>query len=239
MHVVFAAALLALASAAPTPSPSPEASPAPAIGAWPGLAPLLVKGQVLSIASGYFIFTSGDAVRMSPDLAVPKGVTTGSYVRITIDPLTHAVTAIEREPKIALAGEIEAASIPRDYVVVSARSAPLPAPSVQAGGPASGPVTVTILVHVPGNTPPSDQVYLSTDRSSYSPSEISMQRIDGTTFSVSVSLAGNTTLKYQFTRGTYATVERDRTGGIIPPRVLNAAPNAKSDDSVARWADLS
>jgi hypothetical protein len=40
--------------------------------------------------------------------------------------------------------------------------------------------------------------------------------------------------KIRFTRGTYATVERDRKGGIIPPRVLNAAPNAKSDDSVAR-----
>jgi len=204
------------------------------------LGPLLVKGQVLSIAAGFFIFTSGDALRLTPELLVPKGVTTGSYVRITVDRLTHAVTSIELEPRIALAGEIEAAKIPRDFVIVSAKSAPLPAPSGQTGGTAGGgPVTVTIVVHVPGNTPASDQVYLSTDRSSYSPSEIAMQRIDGMTFSVTVSLAGNSTLKYQFTRGTYATVERDRTGGIVPPRILNAAPNAKSDDSVARWADLS
>ena len=136
-------------------------------------------------------------------------------------------------------GEIDAAHIPRQYVVVSPKSAPLPASSSQAGGATSGAPTVTIVVHIPGNTPATDPVYLSTDRSSYNPSEIPMQRVDATTFSATVSLPAGTVLKYEFTRGTYTTVERDRTGGIVTPRVIDATANAKTDDTVVRWADLS
>ena len=198
-----------------------------------------MRGQILAIAGGYCIFTNGDAVRLSPDLVVPKGVTTGSLVRVTIDRSTAAVVAIEREPKIDLAGEIDAAKIPREFVVVSPKSAPLPAPSASAGAGGSGPVTVTVLVHVPGNTPTSDTVYLSTDRSSYSPSEVPMQRVDGTTFKAAVTLPAGTVLRYTFTRGTYATVERDRTGGIVPPHVIGGAPGVTTDDTVLRWADLS
>jgi hypothetical protein len=193
---------------------------------------------VLAIAGGYCIFTTGDAVRIDPGAAIPKGITTGSYVRITIDRGSREVVRIERDPKLELAGEIDVANVPRQYVVVSPKSAPLPAPSGQPGASASGPVTVTIVVHVPGNTPTSDIVYLSTDRSSYSSAEIPMQRVDGTTFRVAVTLPANTAMKYVFTRGTYATVERDRTGGIVTPRTVNAIPNTTTDDTVARWADL-
>ena len=252
MRVFIAAALLALAAPAfgdgpPAPTPVPSATPTPTPAPAPtpiaspsdDIVPLYVKGQVLTIASGYFIFTSGDSVRMLPGIVVPAGVMTGSYVRVTIDQLQRAITAIELEPKIVLAGEIGASDIPRQYVVVSPKSAPLPVPSGQTGGGVGGSVSVSIVVHVPGNTPATDPVYLSTERSSYNPSEIPMQRVDATTFSVTVSLPAGTALRYEFTRGTYTTVERDRTGGIVSPRVINSAPNAKSDDTVARWADLS
>jgi hypothetical protein len=245
LRFAFAAVALALAVAPvsalavphpPVPSPSP-----PAAAASPGsvLPAVYVKGQVLTISSGYLIFTTGDAVPLQDDLAVPRGIRTGSIVRITLDQVLRRVTQIELEPKIVLAGEVDAANIPRQYVVVSPKSAPLPAPSGQTVANQGGAIDVTIVVHIPGNTPASDDVYLSTERSSYNPSEIRMQRVDGSTFSVSMSLAANTTLKYEFTRGTYATVERDRTGGIVSPHLLNAVPNAKTDDTVARWADIS
>jgi len=223
----------------PAPSASPVPTPTPIKSPSDDIVPIYVKGQVLTIASGYFIFTSGDSVRMIPGLVVPAGVMTGSYVRVTIDQLQRAITAIELEPKIVLAGEISASDIPRQYVVVSPKSAPLPVPSGQTGSGGGGSVSVNIVVHVPGNTPATDPVYLSTERSSYSPSEIPMQRVDATTFSVTISLSAGTALRYEFTRGTYTTVERDRTGGIVSPRVIDAAANAKSDDTVARWADLS
>jgi hypothetical protein len=66
-----------------------------------------------------------------------------------------------------------------------------------------------------------------------------MDRVDGSTFSISVAVAQGTALKYQFTRGSYATVERDRTGGIVNPHVVLAEPNAKTNDTVTRWADIS
>jgi len=200
---------------------------------------LYVHGQVLTISGGFFVFTSGDSLRVASGLVVPAGVTTGSYVRISVDQLGRDVTRIELEPHAAFASEIDAANIPRQYVVVSPKSAPLPVGTGQSASAGSGPVTVTIVVHVPGNTPSTDDVYLATERSNYSPAEVRMDRVDGSTFSTSVSVAQSTALKYQFTRGSFATVERDRTGGIVQPHVLLAAPNAKSDDTVIRWADLS
>jgi hypothetical protein len=217
------------------PSPSPTASASP-----PGnVPPLYVHGQVLTISGGYFIFTSGDSMRVASGLIVPPGVTTGSYVRVTVDQLARVVTAIELEPHANLPAEIDAANIPRQYVVVSPKSAPLPAPTGQSAAAGNGLVTVTIVVHVPANTPTSDDVYLATDRSSYSPAEVRMDRVDGSTFSISVAVAQGTALKYQFTRGSYATVERDRTGGIVNPHVVLAEPNAKTNDTVTRWADIS
>jgi hypothetical protein len=235
----FTAPPVAKSTAPPSPSPSPSVAPPAAPAAGRPIPPLFVHGNVLTISGGFFIFTSGDAVRVASGLVIPSGVTTGSYVRVTIDQLARVVTTIVLEPRSSLAGEIDVASMPRQYVVVSPKSAPLPAPSGQSAAAGNSLVTVTIVVHVPGNTPSSDDVYLASDRSSYSPAEVRMNRVDGVTFSASVSLAQGTTLKYQFTRGSFATVERDRTGGIVEPHILVAAPNAKSSDTVARWADLS
>jgi hypothetical protein len=241
LTVLLACPANATSHPSPAPSTAPLAAPSASPAALPGaeIPPLYVRGQVLTISGGFCIFTTGDGVRVDPALVVPKGVKTGSYVRVTIDQVSRAVVAIELEPKVDLAGEVEVANIPRQYVVVSPKSAPAPAPSGQAGTSSSGPVTVTIVVHVPGNTPTSDTVYLSTDRSSYSSAEIPMNRVDGTTFRVPVTLPAGTGMKYMFTRGTYATVERDRTGGIVTPRTVNAIPNTTTDDTVARWADLS
>jgi hypothetical protein len=248
-----AAALPALRpSETPPPEPSPSLPPAPL--PLPGasssprppvppendaIPPLYVRGQVLAISGGFFIFTTGDSLRVGSGLVIPAGVTTGSYVRVTIDQLARTIDAIELEPHAVVTGEIDAANIPRQYVVVSAKSAPLPAATGQSASSGNSLLTLTIVVHVPGNTPTSDDVYLATERSNYSPAEVRMDRIDGSTFSTSISVVSGTLLKYQFTRGTYATVERDRTGGIVEPHTLLAAPSAKSSDTVVRWADLS
>jgi hypothetical protein len=160
-------------------------------------------------------------------------------VRASLDQPTHSVVALELEPRTNVTGEIEVADLPRQYVVASERSVAPPPPS----GPtiaalASGLVTVTIDVTIPANTPTADDVYLATDRSNFSSAEIRMQRVDARDFTVSIGLESNTKLRYTFTRGTNATIERDKTGGIPAPRTLLAAPNAVAHDTVARWADL-
>jgi hypothetical protein len=230
-----------VALAEPAPSAAPSAVPFPlATAATLQVAPdLFVRGQLLSTSGGYLVFTNGSAIRLAPDVLVPKGATIGSDVRAVLDQRTHSVRSIELEPHTPVTGEIDVADVPQQYVVVSQRSIPPPPPSgTTIGALAGGLFTVQIDVRVPANTPTSDDVYVSTDRSDYSPAEIKMQRVDARTFTVSIGLAGNTKLRYAFTRGTNNTVERDKTGGIIVPRTLIVAPGTTAHDTVARWADV-
>ena len=92
-----------------TPAPSPSAAPSATPGAIsaataePAVPPLYVHGQVLTISGGFFVFTSGDSLRVVSGLVIPAGVTTGSYVRISIDQLGRVVTSIELEPRTSMA----------------------------------------------------------------------------------------------------------------------------------------
>jgi len=205
---------------------------------------LHARGQVLAIGTRYLVFATGDALRLRPGTVVPKGTTLGSVVLVTLDPLAHDVSAIALEGA-PVAGEIAIAQVPREFVVAAPRSArpivseaaaPSATAAARAGSDAASP-TVMLVVTVPTNTPPTDDVYVATDRSNYGPSEIRMQRIDSRRFTAAVAFDVNGRVKYQYTRGSYATVERDRSGGIVEPHAV-ARPTQKIEDSVTRWADL-
>ena len=239
-HAAFVALMLLGAGRAPAfaqvlPAPTPVAAPAP---------PLLVRGQVLSAGRGYLVFTTGDAVRIRPGTPLPPRAVAGSLVRVAIDTLDGAIVSVVYEPAAALPGEIDATNIPRQYVAVSPKSAPSAAPPALAvtradtpAGAADGTFAITVAVRVPPNTPVGDDVYLATDRSNFNPSEIRMQRLDATDFSVSLALRAGTRLRYQFTRGSFATVERDRSGAIVDAHVLDVTRDVKTADVVVRWAD--
>lgn len=204
---------------------------------------LHVRGAILAIDARYVVFATGDAIRLRAGTAVPKGATIGSMVLVTIDRSERAIDAIVLDAHAS--DEIAIADILRPFVVASAasaRSAPEPvrAGASAIGGAGDAPTraiaNVTIVVTIPTNTAPGDDVYLSTDRSNYSPSELRMQRVDARHFTATVALDASGKLKYQFTRGTYATVERDRSGGIVAPHLADGT-TAKIDDTVTRWAD--
>jgi hypothetical protein len=201
-------------------------------------AALVVRGQILTTDAEYLVFTTGDAVRLgairSPSANPQQGLL-GRPVRIVIDTRTHLVTSIELDPGSPEAGEIDASKLPRDLVAVDPRTAQ----AAPGGGAAAvaGQVTVTIEVRVPDDTPPNDDIYLATERTNYNAAELRMNRIDARRWTISLPLAGDTALHYIFTRGSYATVERQRGGGIVTPRALTAAGNAATHDVVARWAD--
>jgi len=158
---------------------------------------------------------------------------------VTVDRLQHDVTLIELDPPRSYPSDVDIADLPRDFIAQSPKSVRPVTKGPTVGAVAAGTVSVTIEVRVPAQTPPTDDVYLSTDRSNYSPAEIRMQRVDARRFTITLGLPAGTLLKYQFTRGNYQTVERDRTGGIVRPHQLPVAPNARSNDTVARWADIS
>jgi len=208
--------------------------------AWPARAAgtqqkLVVDGVALVAANGYLVFTTGDAVKLAPDVAT-NGVTLGKPVRVVLDPLTHLATALDADPGPEEPGEVDAAALPRAYVAVDPRSAQVPSAG-RGPGAQAGLATVTIDVKVPDDTPPGDDIYLATDRSGFSASELRLNRVDAHRWSVALQLAAGSTLHYLFTRGSYATVERTRGGGIAPARSVTAAGRTTVDDAVARWAD--
>ena len=223
------AALVALASASPAPAQTPHPSPTPAA--------LAVRGQFLSLGKGYLIFTTGDALAVDPALRPPPGLRIGMEVRAALDPSSHRVASLERadgsEP-----GDVDIEKLSREYVVADPRSARATAsPAAAASSAPSAEATITIYVRVPGSTPAGDDVYVSTDRSNFTPSEIRMVRLDASRWSAQLRLPAGSRLRYDFSRGSFGNLERTRTGGIVTPRTIVATNGEKTDDTVESWAD--
>jgi hypothetical protein len=251
---VLASATAVSAQPVPTPSPAASASPSAAVAspaAQPSapvnaspqasgspLEPDAVVGQVLAVAGGFLVFTTGDAVRLAPGLNVPPNFRLGVTVRAKLDPATRTITAVTSAAQ-AEPGDIDAVHLPRAYAVASPASlrTPAPAPDVSGGSGAHG-VTLSIDLRVPGSTPLTDDVYLATDRTNFNPSEIRMQRVDAQRFSTTLQLPVGTQLRYEFSRGSFATIERDKLGGIVTPREINLKADITVHDSVAGWADI-
>ena len=218
------AALPAAAGAEPPPTPTASA-PAAAVA----------HGRLLARTPRYLLFTSGGALALGSGTVVPTAATLGTTLRVWLERATHEVRTVEVEPGAALPGEVDVRELPRDFFV---NAASLPSPPA-AGKTASGAfaATVTLDVRVPAATPPDDDLYVSTDRSNFGPAEVRMTRVDARRFSVKLQLPAGTQLRYQYTRGSYATVERTRIGGIVTPRALTATDGTTVSDTVARWAD--
>lgn len=195
-----------------------------------------MHGQLLAFAPGYLVFTTGDAVRLG-DVQPAAHLALGSAITARIDTATRTVTAVTATTSAPKPGEIDASALPRELVAVDPRSAQTPAASAAGGGTAAGQVTVKINVRVPDVTPPTDDVYLSTDRTAYSAAELRMNRVDALDWTIELPLPAGTTLRYEFTRGSPATVERARDGTLVTPRELTATQGAAANDTVARWAD--
>jgi hypothetical protein len=228
-------ALAFVLAAAFSPPTAPSALPTPQT--IPPIAPSTVHGRLLIITPAYLVFTTGDAVRIGSVARIAPMLHLGQSIRVRFDPASHYVRSVEPAFGAAPQNEIDAAQLPRAYVTASrasSRSSANAATSAQ-----SKTVSVGFIVHVPDDTPISDDVYLTTERSNFSPAELKMNRIDVRRWSASLPLVEGTTLHYQYTRGNYSTVERDSGGGVITPHALEVHEGVRTDDTVARWADTS
>jgi hypothetical protein len=198
---------------------------------------VIVRGQFLVVANGYVVFTTGDAVRLGDTAQIAPSLHLGETIRVHLDPQTHRATEVEAATGPALSTDVDVSNIPGGYVVVSPGSARTAQNA--AGKNAAQLVTVRIDVTVPADTPPTDDVYLSTDRSAFSAAELRMNRVDAYHWTVTLPAVVGTTLQYEFTRGNYTSVERDPSGGVFAPRRLDIHPGIVTNDTVARWADIS
>lgn len=222
-------------SSSPQPSPSPSTLPTPTTS--PVSAPSSVHGRLLLITPAYLVFTTGDAVRLDTDTRVAPNLRLGQPIRVRFDPVSHHVRSVEVAKGANPPNEADASALPRSYVAVSPASA-------RSGENAKTVrqttiINITFVVHVPDDTPIGDDIYLSTERSNFSPAELKMNRTDVRRWSISLPLVEGTTLHYQYTRGNYATVERDDGGGVIAPHTVEVHEHVHTDDTVARWADTS
>jgi Starch binding domain len=102
-------------------------------------------------------------------------------------------------------------------------------------------VTVTFVVSVPVNTPPSDVIYLSSNTTNWSPNGVRMSPLTGNRWSAALALPAGSSLQYKYTRGSWSTDERNAAGIEIANRslsVVKSGPAQAIKDTVTRWADL-
>lgn len=259
--LVFLAILGLCATGAFAQTAAPTAPPA---AATPSTGLLRYSGQLLDVQRGFAFFTTGDAFRLAPGVKIVDARTgaataqlpaTRTFARASFDGSGQIVElAISSKPLPAEATYLDA----HKYAV--AFSSPAPNPELDPNRPRTGPpgsaprqsripltgkiVPVRFLVRVPPNTKLSDPVYMSTDVAGWNATAIRMERVDGLHYAVTLPLRTGTEFAYKYTRGSWRSAERGRTGIEAPARsfFLDATevgePDTKlRDDVVYNWSD--
>jgi hypothetical protein len=178
--------------------------------------PLACRGDRLAIAGGAVLRLADDA---SCATVVP-----GRAVGVALDDQGRAVL------RSLDATARPASEIPRSAFVL--------APADENAADDASLVTVTIDVTVPPRTPPTDDIYVSTERSGWSPSEIRMDRVDARHYRLALRLRRDARVAFRITRGSYATIERDATRALPPAHIAVGEPNARLPITVDAWADV-
>lgn len=99
---------------------------------------------------------------------------------------------------------------------------------------------VTLRVTVPSATPESDTVFIAGDFQGWNPGSAAhaLSRQPDGHWSITLDLVPGTTIRFKFTRGSWARVEKGAAGEEIADRVLTPQAGQSYDFAVARWADL-
>lgn len=218
---MIARALAAAALALATLAAAPEAAPAP---------PLATAGAyravALAVNGGRVVLAGGGVLRLAPGCACDANVA-GHAVALALD-AGGSVTQLHRaQPGTQLRA---ASDIPATAYVFAVQSS--------TNGDPNNPVTVTIVAAVPAQTPPGDDVYVSTERSSWNPAELRMNRVDALHWSLTLTVPRGAHIAFRFTRGTFATTERNQARQLPPAHVLVAEAGAKDAVTVPAWADI-
>ncbi|HMD02262.1 MAG TPA: hypothetical protein VKG44_04785 [Candidatus Baltobacteraceae bacterium] len=235
--------------ALPTPAPLGSVATLPPISATATPAPsgqiIRYAAQLIDVRNGFAFFTTGDAFRLAPNYALRDAATNGPttlqpvtriYARASFDTGSGAIVelALSKKP---LPQEASYQSIEKFAVAVST---PFPNPDLKAVEGYNGkPVLVVITVEVPPTTPFSDNVYIATDTSGWSPTAIKLNRIDSLHYRIATTYASGTKLLYRYTRGSWPTSERGQNGLQVTHSAI--VPNLdvkRLADTVYAWADI-
>jgi hypothetical protein len=240
---------LARGGALPTPAPLGSVATLPPIDATATPAPsgklLKYSGEILDLRGSFVFFTTGDAFRLAPDYKLTAASGTGPT---TLKPVTrtYAIASFDSGSGAVVALALSRQPLPQDasYDQVKnfavAISTPFPNPDIQQGGEGydGKPVFVVFTVQVPPNTPFTDQVYIATDTSGWSPTALKMDRIDALHYRAQMQLPSGTKLLYRYTRGSWGTSERGQNGlQTTHSAVIPNLDVKRLADTVYSWAD--
>ena len=165
--------------------------------------------------------SGGGVLRISPQGSC-TGVVAGRAISVTLDDETRAIPQ-KLDPAAHPASELPKAAF-----------AFLPS---TAAVPEGKDVTITIIVAIPPSTPPGSDIFLSTERSGYSPAEILMDQLDARRYRLQLPLHEGGRLAFRVTRGTFSTIERDAKGRLPPPHIAIGQAGAVLNITVEAWSD--
>jgi len=261
MRYFFVVAIAVALCGAATPAPTWTAPPtAAAQTAAPIEGLLKFTGELLDVQRGFVFFTTGDAFPIAPDAKIinydtqqptTQKPTTRMFAQATFEGGKIVALAIANHPLPPGTSYAEV----HKYAV--ALSPPVANPDLDPNHPRPGvgkdtsriPLTgkivqVRFVVQVPPTTPMSDAVYMSTDVSGWNPQATRMERFDALHYAVTLPLRTGTEFFYKYTRGSWQSSERGRTGIEEAPHhfflgatALGEPDTQVRDDIVYNWAD--
>jgi hypothetical protein len=196
------------------PTPSPEPSP-----------PAEIRAVVLACRDQRLALAGGGVLRLGPETACP-GAGAGRTFALSFDAGGTVVVRLRPVRPGETLGE-------PDRIPAAAWAVP-PRQTTEA----AEKVPVVIDVYVPPRTPVTDDVYLSTERSNWNPTEIRMNRVDGRHFTATLVVARGTTIPFRVSRGSYATLERDAARTVPPPHLIRAEAGWTIRVDVPAWGDI-
>jgi hypothetical protein len=215
-------------------------------------------GQLLAYQGGYVFFTTGDGFRVAPNIAILDDATRKPtsmrpaprlYARANFDDkgtvteldLSQSALPVEPLPDNVRQFAVQLSpQVPNPELSGSAANAI--SNIATAGRTFSGkPVLVVITVQVPPSTPPTAEIYLTTDTTGWNAQAIQLDRIDALHFRVTRKIASGTVMRYLYTRGSFQSEERAENGLDRTPRevVIGDADVRAINDIVYNWADQS
>lgn len=183
----------------------------------------VVTTQILDYERGYLFFTTGDGFHVAPNVVIIGGTPVARrFARVTFD-VSGVVTKIEvAKSAFAPQGDLNAV---RHFAV--ALSTPAPNPDLAAPPPSTcghvipgRRVTVTVNVEVPPTTGMTDQVYMTTDQSSWNPQAYKLDRVDALHYRTALHFYSGTVLYYLFDRGSSQSIQRGENGLEMKPYLL-------------------
>lgn len=203
----------------------------------------VVTAQILDYEKGYIFFTTGDGFKVAPNVVVVNGPPAPPrYARVTFDE-TGTVTRIEvSATKLPAEGDL--ASIHRYAIALSPEQ-----PNPELIAPPSGGrcartkggklVAISITVQVPPSTGLTDQVYMTSDQSGWSPTAFKLDRIDGLHYRTQLKLYSGTIMHVLFDRGSTQSIQVGENGIEEKPYLLCIGDEDAQafTRTVYRWGD--